>query len=613
MRRTALVLAACLALLAGTSPRAVLCAEPAPGGAPVRAAGESITVLDVQELRLLTVDPSAPPGREFAVELCIAGGGLAGSAAALAACEAGLSVILTEETRWLGGQLSAQGVSVLDENYWVETSGATRSYQALRARIREHYRPQLRAEPTEPAFDPGNCWASRLAFEPAVGTAAIDSLLAPQIATGRLTVLRRHKAFRVEVAGDRLLALDAVDLDTGGTCRIAAAYFIEATPLGDLLPLAGVEHAIGAEAQSETGEPSAPAEARADCVQAFTYSFILEKRPGESHLLPPAPGCGGGQGAFAPGELAPPGLFEAVGEALALDAVPRGAPGSLWTYRRLIDSELFTRDAQPYELSLVNLPAIDFRGGSLLMSAPAEQLEHLRAAKTQSLCFFYWLQTEWPRADGRRGYPELRLRQDLFGSEDGLPLHPYIREARRIKAITTLREQDVAVASLGGALRGRFFADAVGIGAYGLDIHPGPCDETLPPAATRPFQIPLGALIPQRVENLLAAGLSIGTTHLANGCYRLHPVDWAIGEAAGAAVAECLASGLTPRVLRERPERVLALQRRLIARGAPIYWYANVGMQDAAFAEAQMAPFLSAERRAALERSSDFVPAAAGN
>jgi hypothetical protein len=601
MRRSTLLLAACLALLAGFAPLAFCLAQPAPGGGLV-------PVLDVQELRILVVDPAAPPARELAADLCIAGGGLGGSAAALAACEAGLRVILTEETRWLGGQLSAQGVSVLDENYWVESGGATRSYQALRAHIRAHYRAGLRAEPAEPAFNPGNCWASRLAFEPAVGAAAIDSLLAPQIAAGRLTVLRRHKVYNVERAGDRLGALSTVELDTGATCRIEAAYFLEATPLGDLLPLAGVEHAIGAEAQSETGEPSAPARANPDCVQAFTYSFILEKRPGESHLLAAARDCGATAlaSAFAPTQFAAPGLFAGAGTALALDEVPPGAPGSLWTYRRLIDSELFTRDAQPYELALVNLPAVDYRGGSLLSGTPLEQLAHLEAAKTQSLCCFHWLQHEWPRGQGKRGYPELRLRQDLFGTEDALPMHPYIREARRLKALKTLREQDVAAAQLPGALRGRFFMDAVGIGAYGIDIHPGPCDEALPPPATRPFQIPLGALIPKRVENLLAAGKSLGTTHIANGCYRMHPIEWAIGEAAGCAVVECLAAGLLPSALRERPEHVLALQRRLVARGAPIYWYANLGTQDAAFAEAQMAPFLSAERRAALERSSEY-------
>ena len=54
------------------------------------------------------------------------------------------------------------------------------------------------------------------------------------------------------------------------------------------------------------------------------------------------------------------------------------------------------------------------------------------------------------------------------------------------------------------------------------------------PKRTIPFEIPLGALLPERVENLLPACKNIGTTHITNGCYRLHPVEWNIGEAAGA-------------------------------------------------------------------------------
>src|SRR3712207_8972640 len=48
-----------------------------------------------------------------------------------------------------------------------------------------------------------------------------------------------------------------------------------------------------------------------------------------------------------------------------------------------------------------------------------------------------------------------------------------------------------------------------------------------------PFQVPLGAMIPVRVNNLIAGCKNIGTTHVTNGCYRLHPVEWTIGEAAG--------------------------------------------------------------------------------
>ena len=48
--------------------------------------------------------------KELRCDILVAGGGTGGVAAALAAAEAGRSVILTEETDWLGGQLTSQAV-----------------------------------------------------------------------------------------------------------------------------------------------------------------------------------------------------------------------------------------------------------------------------------------------------------------------------------------------------------------------------------------------------------------------------------------------------------------------------------------------------------------------
>ena len=63
---------------------------------------------------------------------------------------------------------------------------------------------------------------------------------------------------------------------------------IDATELGDLLPLAGAEYRVGAEAMAETGEAHAqPHEAKAHCVQSFTYTFAAERRPAaERHVIP---------------------------------------------------------------------------------------------------------------------------------------------------------------------------------------------------------------------------------------------------------------------------------------------------------------------------------------
>ena len=86
--------------------------------------------------------PAARPGsanktssRELAVDLVIIGGGMGGIAAALAASRAGLRVIMTEETDWIGGQLTSQAVPP-DEHAQIETFGGTKSYQAFRRGVK---------------------------------------------------------------------------------------------------------------------------------------------------------------------------------------------------------------------------------------------------------------------------------------------------------------------------------------------------------------------------------------------------------------------------------------------------------------------------------------------
>ena len=87
-----------------------------------------------------------------------------------------------------------------------------------------------------------------------------------------------------------------------------------------------------------------------------------------------------------------------------------------------------------------------------------------------------------------------------------------------------------------------------------------------------PFQIPLGALVPIRVENLLPAGKNLGVTHIANGAFRVHPVEWSVGEAAGTIVALCLERGVTPRQVRSAPQLLDELQSLLRGEGVHLAW-----------------------------------------
>ncbi|MCB1163378.1 FAD-dependent oxidoreductase [bacterium] len=571
----------------------------------------TLTVLDVQQLRLIAVDAARAPDTQRETEVLVAGGGLAGIAATLALCESGHRVLLCDETDWPGGQLTAQGMAALDDPPLVERCGGTRSYQALREGIRGRYRqgglllPDVAAGPR---LNPGNCWVGPLACEPRVALAVIEDLLAPLVASGRLVLLRRHRVLRAGRVGARVEWVDLLDLDGGGVTRVLADYLVDATEMGDLLPACGAGFACGAESTDDTGEPSAPVTPDPDCVQAFTYAFILEHLPGESHVIPEPEDYAANRRAqpYSHSTALPDGRGGHRYALLSLFTRTPNLGGSFWTYRRLIDRSLFRPDAYPSDLSLINWPAMDYRGGTLLGDDPAVTLEHLLAARRLSLGFLYWLQTSIDHPGGR-GHPELRLAAEAMGTADGLARYPYVREGRRALTLDRLREQDLSRRLNPGRTRGAFFANAVGVGDYAIDLHAGPCAAGDAPAqSSLPFQLPLGLLVSADTENLIPTGKAAGSTHITNGATRTHAVEWALGEAAGVLAAQCLEEGVAPAAVHASTAQLRALQARLVARGVPIYWYRNLSPADADFATAQLAPFASDSARVVAEGSLDW-------
>jgi hypothetical protein len=261
----------------------------------------------------------------------------------------------------------------------------------------------------------------------------------------------------------------------------------------------------------------------------------------------------------------------------------REKPGlfsGLWAFRRLIDRAQFAPGTYASDVCLVNWPMIDYMEGDLLTCTPAERAAHLADAKQLSLSMVYWLQTEAPRPNGGTGWPGLRLRGDLLGTGDGLAMAPYIRESRRILARTTIREQDVSAKYRPGDTLAERYEDSVGIGYYRIDLHPSTGGDNYIDVPSLPFRIPLGALIPQRVTNVLAAAKNIGTTHLTNGCYRLHPVEWNIGEAAGALAAHCLHTGHTPAAIHANAALRADFQQLLVTQGVELAWPENLHLDD---------------------------------
>lgn len=514
-------------------------------------------------------------------DVLVVGGGLGGVAAALAAARLGSTVVLTEEAPWLGGQVTTQGVPP-DENRWIETVGAGQSYQQYRSEVRQVYRDGLLGELTTAAaatahLNPGSATVSRVAHEPKASVAALDRLLAPHIASGTVTVHRGWHPVAASVDGDRVTAVEFTDT-AGERHVVTATMVLDATEDGLLLELTGCEYVLGTESQRDTGEPHAPS-GPADPYdqQAITWCLAVEHRPGEHHVID-RPAEYPFWRDFVPSFWTGP-LLSFTGCApptLAPITWPLFRPEdewSLWTYRRIRDGRHFTDGGA--EVSIVNWPQHDYFGGPVVGVAAEVRDRHLTGARQLTLSWLYWLQSEAPREDGGTGFPELKPATGTFDTPDGLALRPYLREGRRILARTTVLEQDIAYDVRPDGPR--LFADSVGIGAYRIDLHPSTGMRNYVDFAAHPFQVPLGALVPVRLQNLLPAAKNIGTTHVTNGCYRLHPVEWTVGEAAGALAATCVQQGRSPEQVHTTPSLLASFRDVLVTRlGARLTWSEDV-------------------------------------
>jgi FAD-dependent oxidoreductase family protein len=529
---------------------------------------------------------------ELRADVLVVGGGLGGVAAALAACRAGRDVVLTEETDWVGGQPTSQAVPP-DEHPWIEQFGATASYRELRDGIREHYRRwyPLRAEAARlPNLNPGAGRVSKLCHEPRVSLAVLEAMLAPHRAAGRLTVLLETVPVGAECDGDRVGPVELHDRRDGRRIVVSAPYVVDATEAGDLLALTKTEYVTGAEAQSDHDEPHAPVEADPQNMQGFTFCFALDHRPGEDHTID-RPERYDFWRSYRPefwpgpliGLLAPhPRTLEPIprhfapnpgNDPIGVVADQSKAAGDLdlWLFRRILARDLHAPGAFASDITLVNWPMNDYWLGPLIEVDEEAANRHLQDAKQLSLSLLYWLQTEAPRPEGGTGFPGLRLRPDVVGTQDGLAKTPYVRESRRIRAVTTVTEHDVTLAATGPHGRTPYH-DAVGVGSYRIDLHPSTGGDNYIDVASVPFEIPLGALLPVRIRNLLPAAKNLGTTHISNGCYRLHPVEWNVGEVAGRLAAFCLDRGVEPHLVQTDEQLLAQFHRALDRAGVERHW-----------------------------------------
>ena len=504
-------------------------------------------------------------------DIAVIGGSLGGVQAAISAASMGKQVYLCEETDWIGGQLTSQAVPP-DEHPWIESFGATKRYMDYRKAVRDYYRaiPELKEEVRrKEIFCPGNSWVSRVAHEPKVALKILEEMLAPYIQQGLVKVDYYTKAVDASVCEDVIRNVVVEHTLTKERTTIEAKWFLDGTDCGDLLPVVGAEYRSGAEAQSETGEPHAPAIADPQDMQPVTWVAALELNPeGEYRIEKPekydffrqlvVP--------YDDNKLLSWYMVDAAThrkvEMAMFDNELTTKPLGLWSYRRIIDTANYTDGRK--EVSLLNWPQNDFYLGNIFDCEDADK--NIELSKQLTLCVVYWLQNDAPRKDGGKGYA-VKLRPDIMGTADGLAKAAYIRESRRIVPLKTICEQDVSKAMND---KPQVVKDSVGVGHYAIDIHLTTKSHSCFFDATYPFEIPMSSMIPKRIHNLIPACKNIGCTHLTSGCYRLHPVEWNVGEVAGYMAAYCMDRNVSLVQLLEY--HMGEFQEFLTEKGVQLHW-----------------------------------------
>jgi len=457
-------------------------------------------------------------------DVLVVGGGTGGTAAAVQAARRGAKTILVSEFPWLGGMLTAAGVSAPDGN---ELAAFQTGLWGAFLRELQQRQPG--------GLDWG--WVSFFTYDPRIGAEIFADWVK---CLPNLQWISGQTAQDVLWEGDRISGVRFADF------TVSAKITLDATELGDLLALAEVGHRWGWEFQAEWGEPSAPIASNAltesYSVQAPTWVVIMQDF---------------GKGAAGPEIPAPP----VENPDQFIGAWDGYTPEQFLNYGRL-----------PGRLLMINWPirGNDYgEGVDRLIASEASRQEFLQESLWHTHSFARFIQTQLG--------PRYGLAQNIFPistikNQQNSPLlrsfalHPYYRESRRLRGISTVIEQDILPIAGGRVaklpINSEGICETIAIGNYANDHHYTTGDIPLQPKSIRwggrwtgtPFTIPYSALIPASTDGLLVCEKNISVSHIANGATRLQPVVMNIGQAAGMAAALCAESGCQPR---ELPVRVL--------------------------------------------------------
>lgn len=488
-------------------------------------------------------------------DVVIAGAGTGGCGAAVQAARMGCTVLLLEETDWIGGQMNAAAVTSMDEGgTLVRKRGLYREWCGL---VASHYQPLGINFMT--AY-----WNSHTCLEPRVGRHLLHVLLGDARGKGVLDLVERARVSKVIKKGDTVTGVEVVDLTekAGKTRAIQCRVLIDATEWGDVVPLTGTRYRVG-----NCTSDAIDVKRR---VQDNTWTAVVKQYP---------------QG--VPEELRikepPPGYTEKVHAAFVrtlVDGEKVDSQGKPWTWATFIGYRGMPDSSRPGDSPPITRTHLNYNNDYVASVAeiedPVQRLATDRAMRLKTLHLIYFIQhtlgkTDWAVANdegydtpcNREAIDEwLKERPDL-GPYRAIfyqfSIIPYVRESRRIIGLHTMTAREIE------RKKGRpvQFPHTVALGDYPVDMHGSMSkpwleldldrEEDIPDKfggkGSGPFAIPFESFIPEKVDGFLPAEKNISQSRMVNGATRLQPHTMMMGQAVGAIAALSIQNKVQPRAL----------------------------------------------------------------
>ena len=460
-------------------------------------------------------------------DVLVIGGTTSGISAGLQSARLNVPTLIVEETPWLGGMITAAGVSATDGNHRLPSG----IWNEFRDKLRNNYGG-------EAALSTG--WVSNTQFEPHIGDSIFKSMAS---AEQQLSVIYGYHLIEVLKEGNKVAGA-VFENEQMERLTVQARVVIDATDLGDALAMAGAAYDLGMEAKSVTGEENGPDSAN-NIVQDLTWVAVLKDY-----------GTGADKTIEKPKNYNSELFRESC--AMTVDSV-------------LIDcKKMLNYGRLPNNKFMINWPK---HGNDIYLNVVemnwSQRREELKKAKERTLSFVYYIQTEL-------GYKNMGLADDEFPTTDKLAFVPYHREGRRLRGIQRLTINHVRSRYESAPL----YRTGISVGDYPVDHHHD-CNPDAPKItfpAVPSFNIPLGALIPEKIDGLIVSDKAISVSNIINGATRLQPCVLLTGQAAGVLAALSVQSNQNVREINIRK-----VQQALLDAGAYLMPLIDVSPADKEF------------------------------